>query len=80
MTLPVFGGMLIEPFSSFIVPTLYCAYMEFKLRAGWRDELLEMSVGEPSAENETPETVAARMCSIRQSDLCSVPHSKGVEK
>jgi Cu(I)/Ag(I) efflux system membrane protein CusA/SilA len=58
MALPVFGGMLIEPFSSFIVPTLYCAYMEFKLRAGWRDELLEMSLDEKPVENETPETAA----------------------
>lgn len=47
MALPVFGGMLIEPFSSFIVPTLYCGYMEFKLRAGLRDTLLEMSLDEP---------------------------------
>jgi copper/silver efflux system protein len=43
MALPVFGGMLIEPFTTFIVPTVYCAYMEFKLRAGLRDELLEMA-------------------------------------
>jgi Cu(I)/Ag(I) efflux system membrane protein CusA/SilA len=40
MALPVFGGMLVEPFTSFIVPTLYCAYAEFKLRVGMRDELL----------------------------------------
>ncbi len=39
MALPVFGGMLIEPFTTFIVPTLYCAYMEFKMRAGFRDEV-----------------------------------------
>jgi Cu(I)/Ag(I) efflux system membrane protein CusA/SilA len=38
MALPVFGGMLIEPFTTFIVPTLYCAYMEFKMRAGLKDE------------------------------------------
>ncbi len=50
MALPVFGGMLIEPFSSFIVPTLYCAYMEFKLRTGLRDELLEMSLDERTLE------------------------------
>jgi Cu(I)/Ag(I) efflux system membrane protein CusA/SilA len=35
MALPIFGGMLIEPFTSFIVPTLYCAYLEFKMRAGF---------------------------------------------
>lgn len=38
MALPVFGGMLVEPFTTFIVPTLYCAYVEFKMRAGLRDE------------------------------------------
>jgi Cu(I)/Ag(I) efflux system membrane protein CusA/SilA len=38
MALPVFGGMLIEPFTTFIVPTLYCAYVEFKMRAGFQDE------------------------------------------
>ncbi len=37
MALPVFGGMLIEPFTTFIVPTLYCAYVEFKMRAGLQD-------------------------------------------
>jgi len=37
MALPVFGGMLIEPLTSFIVPTLYCAYLEFKMRVGLRD-------------------------------------------
>ncbi len=46
MALPVFGGMLIEPFTSFIVPTMYCAYMEFKMRVGFADELLEQ--GAPS--------------------------------
>jgi len=34
MALPVFGGMLVEPFTSFIVPTLYCAYKEFCMRTG----------------------------------------------
>ncbi len=38
MALPVFGGMLVEPLTSFIVPTLYCAYMEFKMRLGLADE------------------------------------------
>lgn len=38
MALPVFGGMLIEPFTTFIVPTLYCAYIEFKMRAGLQDD------------------------------------------
>ncbi len=38
MALPVFGGMLIEPFTTFIVPTLYCAYVELKMRAGLQDD------------------------------------------
>jgi len=38
MALPVFGGMLIEPLTSFIVPTMYCVYMEFKMRLGLQDE------------------------------------------
>jgi Cu(I)/Ag(I) efflux system membrane protein CusA/SilA len=50
MALPVFGGMLIEPFTTFIVPTVYCAYMEFKLRAGLRDQLLEESHEETPAD------------------------------
>lgn len=37
MALPVFGGMLVEPLASFVVPTLYCAYVEFKMRAGLQD-------------------------------------------
>ncbi len=39
MALPVFGGMLVEPFTSFIVPTLYCAFLEFKMKAGLQDEV-----------------------------------------
>ncbi|MCA9071951.1 MAG: efflux RND transporter permease subunit, partial [Planctomycetaceae bacterium] len=57
MAWPVFGGMLIEPFTTFVVPTVYCAYMEFKLRAGLRDELLEMSVEELPTE-PVPKEVA----------------------
>jgi Cu/Ag efflux pump CusA len=37
MALPVFGGMLIEPFTSFIVPTMYCGYMELTMRFGGRE-------------------------------------------
>jgi copper/silver efflux system protein len=35
MAIPVFGGMLAEPFTSFIVPTLYCGYLELKSRLGF---------------------------------------------
>jgi len=41
MAIPVFGGMLAEPLTSFIVPTLYCAYLEFKMRFGFEDPLWE---------------------------------------
>ncbi|MCM2369968.1 efflux RND transporter permease subunit [Aporhodopirellula aestuarii] len=41
MAIPVFGGMLAEPFSSFIVPTLYCGYLELKMRFGFQDELFQ---------------------------------------
>src|SRR5690606_16402075 len=37
MALPVFFGMGIELVSLFVVPVLYCGYMEFKLRMGWED-------------------------------------------
>ena len=39
MAIPVFGGMLAEPFTSFIVPTLYCGYLELKMRFGLQDAL-----------------------------------------
>ena len=34
MALPVFGGMLVEPITSFVVPTLYCAWREFRINSG----------------------------------------------
>jgi Cu(I)/Ag(I) efflux system membrane protein CusA/SilA len=40
MALPVFFGMFIELVSLFIVPVLYCGYMEFKLQLGMEDERL----------------------------------------
>ena len=43
MAVPVFGGMLVEPFTTFIVPTVYCAYMELKLHLGVEDRLLAAS-------------------------------------
>ena len=57
MALPVFGGMLAEPFSSFIVPTLYCAYMEMKIRVGFSDQLLLASEGD--ATESEPSAVGA---------------------
>lgn len=50
MAIPVFGGMLAEPFTSFIVPTLYCAYLEAKMRFGMRDPLWDESKETPQEE------------------------------
>lgn len=48
MALPVFGGMLVEPFTSFIVPTLYCGYRELCIHLGF--ETLSPA---PNAGDET---------------------------
>ncbi len=58
MALPVFGGMLIEPFTSFIVPTLYCAYMETKMRLGLSDPCWEEE-NSVAVYDGTPESTAA---------------------
>lgn len=50
MAVPVFGGMLIEPFTTFIVPTLYCGFLEFKMRVGIKDSVLTNQVQEPIQE------------------------------
>lgn len=34
MAWPVLGGMLVEPFASFVVPVVYCAFLEFRLWLG----------------------------------------------
>jgi len=59
MAWPVFGGMLIEPFTTFVVPTVYCAYLEFKLRSGLQDELLEMSLDEAANEGVITKSATA---------------------
>jgi Cu(I)/Ag(I) efflux system membrane protein CusA/SilA len=48
MALPVFFGMFVELVSLFVVPVLYCGYMEFKLRMRWEDPRWEAdaSLGE----------------------------------
>lgn len=38
MALPVFAGMFIELVSLFVVPVLYCGYMEMKLNLGLQDD------------------------------------------
>ena len=58
MAWPVLGGMLVEPFASFIVPTIYCAFLEFKWRAGLRDEIWGDSLDVESTHT-APESLAA---------------------
>ncbi|MCA9192056.1 MAG: efflux RND transporter permease subunit [Planctomycetales bacterium] len=53
MAIPVFGGMLAEPFSSFIVPTLYAAYIETKMQLGFSDPLWDGS-GEIAVDRSDP--------------------------
>ena len=50
MAIPIFGGMLAEPITSFIVPTLYCAYLEIKMRFGFEDPLWAGSEKPPEQE------------------------------
>ncbi len=56
MAWPVLGGMLVEPFASFVVPTLYCAFLEFKWRAGLHDDFwhepIEATATLPGAAQE----------------------------
>ncbi|MEO2048722.1 MAG: efflux RND transporter permease subunit [Pirellulales bacterium] len=59
MALPVFGGMLVEPFTSFIVPTLYCAYMEIKMRLGLHDPCWDEEENIDQIEDGTMESSAA---------------------
>ena len=42
MAIPSFGGMMVVLVSLFVVPVLYCAIKEFKLRAGIRDRHFEI--------------------------------------
>ncbi|WP_164104320.1 efflux RND transporter permease subunit [Candidatus Laterigemmans baculatus] len=57
MAIPVFGGMLAEPFTSFIVPTLYCAYLETKMRLGLHDPAWDS--GDEASSEETDAVMAA---------------------
>ena len=52
MALPVFGGMLAEPFTTFVVPTLYCGWLELKLRLNIYDDLLTRTPASPLEPSE----------------------------
>jgi Cu(I)/Ag(I) efflux system membrane protein CusA/SilA len=43
MAIPSFGGMTIEVLTMLVVPVLYCAIQEFKLKAGSRKKIIEIS-------------------------------------
>lgn len=37
MAIPVFGGMVVELITLFVVPVVYCGFLEFKMNAGFPD-------------------------------------------
>lgn len=47
MALPVFFGMFVELISLFVVPVLYCGYMEMKLNLGTLENSAEPSPAQP---------------------------------
>ncbi|QGQ24840.1 efflux RND transporter permease subunit [Gimesia benthica] len=51
MALPVLGGMLVEPFTTFIVPAIYCAYLEFKLNAGLSVQAQHQNLPQVGSQN-----------------------------
>jgi Cu(I)/Ag(I) efflux system membrane protein CusA/SilA len=57
MALPVFSGMLIELVSLFVVPVLYCAYMESRMNLGFADKRWNAELSQsPVAHLEIDET------------------------
>lgn len=38
MAIPVFGGMVVELITLFVVPVVYCGFLEFKMNSGIRDD------------------------------------------
>jgi len=51
MVLPVFSGMFIELISLFVVPVLFCWYMESRMNLGLADERWEAQTSpKPTAE------------------------------
>ncbi|MEE2642257.1 MAG: efflux RND transporter permease subunit [Planctomycetota bacterium] len=50
MALPVFGGMLVELITLFVLPVVYCGYMEFKWNSGLPDKRFDRRLNQPDAE------------------------------
>ena len=38
MAIPVFGGMVVELITLFVVPVVYCGFLEFKMNAKMHDD------------------------------------------
>jgi Cu(I)/Ag(I) efflux system membrane protein CusA/SilA len=49
MAIPVFGGMVVELVTLFVVPVVYCGFLEFKLKAGMSDDRFAASAGSLAA-------------------------------
>ncbi len=55
MAIPSFGGMVIAMLTMFVVPVLYCAVKEIKLRAGIQDTLFDAGTQRQSSQESTDE-------------------------
>ena len=49
MAIPVFGGMLVELITLFVVPVVYCGFLEFKMNAGLHDNRFTVVTEEVAA-------------------------------
>jgi Cu(I)/Ag(I) efflux system membrane protein CusA/SilA len=58
MAWPVFGGMVLELLTLFVVPVVYCGFKEFKMNMGLRDIDWQAEQEEAAAE-QAEEAVAA---------------------
>ncbi len=54
MALPVFGGMIVELVTLFVVPVVYCGYKEFKMKMGLADRHWEGVEAAGSASDLMP--------------------------
>ena len=52
MAIPVFGGMVVELITLFVLPIVYCGYMEFKWQTGLPDQRFQRNNGEPDVVSE----------------------------
>jgi Cu(I)/Ag(I) efflux system membrane protein CusA/SilA len=54
MALPVFGGMLVELITLFVVPVVFCAFKEFKMNVGMDDRHWAGSEDAPTSVTQSP--------------------------